>query len=68
MFNRALLTTLRRCGFVAGIEVKNGRAKDTLPGMDAFARTFSSERKLLLGGQGIPLDEFLSLPVETWLV
>lgn len=36
-------------------------------GMDAFARAFNPQRKLLVGGQGIPVGEFLSMPVENWL-
>jgi hypothetical protein len=35
--------------------------------MDAFSRTFNPQRKMLVGGQGIPVGEFLSVPVETWL-
>jgi len=58
---------LRRGGMVTALEVKSGRSKDTLPGMDAFARAFNPQRKLLIGGQGIPIEEFLSVPVETWL-
>ena len=58
---------LRSGGMVTALEVKSGRSKDTLPGMDAFARAFNPQRKLLIGGQGIPIEEFLSVPVETWL-
>lgn len=57
---------VRRGGMVAGVEVKSSRSKDTLPGMDAFSRTFNPHRKLLVGGHGIPVREFLSVPVETW--
>ncbi|CAG1014925.1 ATP-binding protein [Geobacter sp.] len=58
---------LRRGGMLVAIEVKSGRARETLPGMEAFARAFSPERKLLVGGQGVPVEEFLALPVDTWL-
>lgn len=58
---------LRRGGMVVALEVKSNRSKETLPGMDAFARAFKPQRKLLVGGQGIPIDEFLSAPVETWV-
>lgn len=58
---------LRRGGVVTALEVKSGRSGETLPGMDAFARTFNPQRKLLVGGQGIPIGEFLSLPVSTLL-
>lgn len=49
------------------IEVKSGARRESLPGMDAFARTFKPKRQLLVGGQGIPLEEFLSQPITHWL-
>lgn len=58
---------LRRGGMTTAIEVKSGRSKETLPGMDAFERAFKPYRKLLVGGHGIPVIEFLSTPVEMWL-
>ncbi len=58
---------LRRGGMVVALEVKSSRCKDSLPGMDAFARAFNPQKKLLIGGQGISIDEFLSEPVEAWL-
>jgi hypothetical protein len=35
--------------------------------MESFARTFKPKRQLLVGGQGIPLEEFLSQPITHWL-
>ena len=58
---------LQRRGTVTAIEVTSGRRRDTLPGMDAFAKEFAPKRKLLVGGQGIPLEEFLVTPPEGWL-
>ncbi len=52
---------------VVAIEVKSGARRTSLPGMEAFARTFKPKRQLLVGGQGIALDEFLSRPVAHWL-
>jgi uncharacterized protein len=51
----------------AAIEVKSGGRRETLPGMEAFARQFKPKRQLLVGGQGIPLEEFLSRPAVHWL-
>lgn len=51
--------------FVA-IEVKSGRARSDFPGMDAFAKSFRPQRTLLVGGQGISLEEFLSTPISHW--
>jgi hypothetical protein len=52
---------------ITAIEVKNGRKKERLAGMEAFARAFRVKRQLLVSSQGIPVDDFLSTPVETWL-
>jgi len=52
---------------VTAIEVKSGASRATLPGIDAFAGEFKVTRKLLVGAQGIPLDEFLMVPASDWL-
>ena len=52
---------------ITAIEVKSGRKRERLPGMEVFARAFRVKRQLLVGSQGIPVGEFLSTPVETWL-
>jgi len=48
-------------------EVKSGRTPSTFPGIEAFASKFRVTRKLLVGGTGIPLEEFLATPAEAWL-
>jgi predicted AAA+ superfamily ATPase len=55
---------LRREKRVVAIEVKSGRRRDSLPGLTAFSKVFRPSRILLVGGDGIPLEEFLSTPVE----
>lgn len=52
---------------VTAIEVKSGRSRDILPGMEEFSRTFNPQKKLLVGGQGIPMEEFLQTPALRWL-
>jgi hypothetical protein len=52
---------------VVAIEVKSGRRLESLPGMEAFAKRFKPKRKLLVGGQGISLEEFLTKPASHWL-
>lgn len=49
------------------IEVKSGRAGDSLPGLDAFVSTFGESRRLLVGAGGIDVEAFLSSPVSRWL-
>jgi predicted AAA+ superfamily ATPase len=52
---------------VAALEVKTGRKREALPGMEAFDREFAPKRKLLVGSDGSPLEEFFSRPAEHWL-
>ena len=52
---------------VIAIEVKSGRAPETFPGLGAFAEAFKPKRTLVVGGDGVPLEEFLTQPVEHWL-
>ena len=51
---------------VTAIEVKSGRTANALPGMQAFHAAFKPDRMLLVGGDGIPLEEFLCTPVTQW--
>jgi hypothetical protein len=53
---------------LVAIEVKSGRRRDALPGMSAFVAAHPHAGRLLVGGDGIALDDFLSRPVEHWLV
>jgi uncharacterized protein len=52
---------------IVGIEVKSGRRREALNGIAAFRKQFNPLRTLLVGGDGIPLKEFLSTPVDQWL-
>ena len=65
--NREVDFVIRAGKRLIAIEVKSGRTRHTLPGMTAFADAFRPSRKLLVGGDGIPLEEFLSMPVEQWV-
>lgn len=49
------------------IEVKSGRRRDALPGLAAFDLAFRPQRRLLVGGDGMPVEEFLDTPVEMLL-
>jgi len=48
------------------IEVKSQKTKETLPGMEKFKNQFKPQRILLVGGQGIKPEHFLTTPVEKW--
>jgi len=58
---------LERGGTIAVIEVKSSARKTSLPGVAEFCRQFEVKRNILVGGQGIPLDEFLQTPPATWV-
>jgi predicted AAA+ superfamily ATPase len=65
--NREVDFVVRAGRVVVAIEVKSGRVPDTLPGLAAFTAAFRPTRTLIVGGDGVPLDEFLATPVEHWL-
>ena len=52
---------------VLAIEVKSGRSMTGMPGLAAFTDAFRPRRTLLVGGDGIPIQEFLLEPVEHWI-
>jgi hypothetical protein len=65
--NREVDFILRLGKTLTAIEVTSTAKSYTLPGMETFCKMFPVERRLLVGGQGIPLDEFLATPIERWL-
>lgn len=65
--NREVDFVVRAGRAVTAIEVKSGRARQTLPGMAANVDAFRPTRELSVGGDGIAVDEFLSKPVEHWV-
>lgn len=65
--NREVDFIVRAGRKVIAIEVKSGRARDALPGLQAFNEAFKPDRLLLVGGDGIAVDEFLLMPVESWM-
>jgi predicted AAA+ superfamily ATPase len=52
---------------LVAIEVKSGWPKGSLAGTAAFVEAFKPQRTLLVGGDGIPVAEFLDQPVEHWV-
>ncbi|MBW2154545.1 MAG: ATP-binding protein [Deltaproteobacteria bacterium] len=65
--NREVDFVLQRGDNLVAIEVKSNLRKTNLPGIEAFSKEFRVKRKLLVGAQGIPLQEFLLTPPEEWL-
>lgn len=65
--NREVDFVVRKGHCLTAIEVKSGRMPDSLPGMAAFSESFHPDRKLLVGGDGIQVEEFLSRPAGHWV-
>jgi predicted AAA+ superfamily ATPase len=65
--NRELDFVLRRGKKLVAIEVKSGRKKQGLPGIEAFSKEFPVTKKLLVGTGGIRIEDFLLTPPEAWL-
>jgi hypothetical protein len=57
---------VERAGEVLAIEVKSGRRRDGLPGVGAFLRAYPKARPLLVGADGVPVEEFLLRGVDEW--
>jgi len=65
--NREVDFVVKKGETIVAIEVKSGRKKTSLPGIEAFSKDFPVQKKLLVGKGGISLKEFLGSPVERWL-
>lgn len=65
--NREVDFVVRAGRRLIAIEVKSGRAPQAHPGMAAFAEAFRPQRTLLVGGDGIALQDFLMQPVAHWI-
>lgn len=65
--NREVDFVVQAGRMLTAIEVKSGRAVEAHPGMSAFNEAFSPHRKLLVGGDGIAIAEFLKQPVSHWV-
>lgn len=65
--NREVDFVVRIGASVVAIEVKSARTPRALPGLDAFVDAFKTRRTLVVGGDGITLEEFLMKPVRYWV-
>ena len=65
--NREVDFVLESGNILVAIEVKSGKKRNTLEGIEEFCRTFKVKRQLLVGQQGIAIGEFLASPIEKWM-
>ena len=49
---------------IIALEVKSGRNPTALPGINAFKKIFPTAKSLLIGAQGMKVEDFLRTPVE----
>ena len=65
--NREVDFVVKSGRVTVAIEVKSGSTKQVIPGMDSLSKGYRIHRKLLVGGGGIPIEDFLFKPVAEWL-
>jgi len=65
--NREVDFVVRAGRVVLALEVKSGRSPEAFPGLAEFSKVFKPRRTLIVGDDGIALDDFLMQPVEHWL-
>ena len=58
---------VRYQGRLLAIEVKSHKRQTALPGMDAFVKAFHPDKVLLIGGDGLDVEMFLSMDLRQWL-
>lgn len=58
---------VKAAGRLTAIEVKSGGTRQAHAGTAAFVQAFKPQRTLLVGGDGITLEEFLMRPVAHWV-
>jgi hypothetical protein len=66
--NREVIFVIRKGRKLVAIEVKSGRRRDALPGLDLFVRRHPAVRRLLVGADGIDLEDFLLADPERWFL
>ena len=57
---------LQRGRRLVSVEVKSGLRRPKPSGLAAFSERFEVSREVVVGGDGVPLEEFLSIPAEGW--
>ena len=64
--NREVDFVLVKGSRVVAIEVKSSRRPGRLPGMKAFSDEFKVHKKLLVGADGIPIEQFMTTDLLNW--
>jgi hypothetical protein len=64
--NKEVDFVVRKGDSLIAIEVKSGMRRESLPGFQAFSQKFNPQTKLLVGGSGIPIEDFLLNYPDHW--
>ncbi|NIR51761.1 ATP-binding protein [candidate division KSB1 bacterium] len=64
--NREVDLVLQRADQLLAVEVKSGLTKGRIEGLNAFKQKFPKAQLLLVGGDGIPLEELLQRDIKHW--
>jgi predicted AAA+ superfamily ATPase len=49
---------------IIAIEIKSGKIKETIPGIESFSNIYKPFKKLMVGDGGIPIKNFLLMDIE----
>ncbi len=58
---------LQKGASLMAVEVKSGRTRESLSGLARFSQLHKPKQKLLVGAEGVPVEEFLSSPAMYWV-
>ncbi len=58
---------LKKGKFITAIEVKSTYKKESFSGLQTFSKKFNPNRALIIGNNGISIEDFLKKPIETWM-
>ena len=64
--NQEIDFVLKKGSSLIAIEVKSGLRKEALSGMDSFIKAHRPKQFLLVGNDGIPIEEFIKAPITHW--
>ena len=64
--NREVDFVLKKGDTIVGMEVKSGKKRETLPGLEAFSKKFTVKKKWLIGSGGMSFDDFSRLSPEKY--
>lgn len=65
--NQEVDFVLQKGKTLAAVEVKSGRKRESLSGMEEFSGRFHPSKNFLVGKGGMPLEDFFRMSIPEWL-